>query len=86
MTAAGSKRLTLAKNALDVVLRRLSALPHSPEVEDLRRRTGDCLRLVDGWTLNPPTPEQREAVMQLVLNLHIATAKLERRAASRSAP
>jgi hypothetical protein len=75
-----SRRLTLARDAIGVVLRRLSALPPSPEVEQLRLKAGDCLQQAQGWQHSKPTVEQRETLMRQVLKLHIEVAKLERKA------
>jgi hypothetical protein len=74
-----SKRLALARDAIEVVVRRLSALMPSPEVEDLWHRVEDCRQQVDGWAQRPPTVEEREAVMKRVLGLHTAVARLEQR-------
>jgi len=74
-----SKRLALARDAIEVVVRRLSALMPSPEVEELWRRVEDCRQQVDGWAHKPPSVEERETVMKRVLGLHTAVAKLERK-------
>jgi len=73
-----SKRLALARDAIEIVARRLLALPSSPEVAELRQRVEDCRRQVHEWGQTPPTVEQREAVMKHVLGLHTAVARLER--------
>jgi len=78
MMAHVSKRLALVRDAIEVVLRRLSTLPPSPEVEELRLRAEDCLQQANGWAHQAPTVEQREAVMKRALALHSAVARLER--------
>jgi hypothetical protein len=76
--ALPSRRLALVKDAIEIVVRRLSALPASPEVEELRTRAQDYLREADGWSTSPPTVEERERLMKRVLKLHVEVAKLER--------
>lgn len=73
-----SKRLALVRDAIEIVLRRLSTLPPSTEVEELRVRAEECLREADAWGQTAPTMEQREALMKRVLGLHTAIARLER--------
>jgi hypothetical protein len=78
MMASSSRQQTLAKDAIEVVVRRLSTLSSTPEVEELRERAEDYLREVDGWQTARPTPEELENLMKGVLGLHTAVAKLER--------
>jgi hypothetical protein len=73
-----SRRLTLVRHAIEVVLRRLSLVPPSPAVDELRLKAGDCLQQAQGWQCGKPTTEQWEALMKRVLALHIELAKLER--------
>lgn len=73
-----SKRLALARDAIESVTQRLSTLPPTPEVEELWRRIEDCRQQVDEWASSTPTVEQRETVMKHVLGLHTAVARLER--------
>jgi hypothetical protein len=74
-----SRRLALVRDAIEIVVRRLSTLPPSPELEELRLRAEECLRQADGWAHRPPTVEEREAVMKRVLGLHTAVVRLERK-------
>lgn len=76
--AHDSKRVALARDAIESVVRRLSTLPPAPEVEELRRRIEDCRQQVEEWANSASTVEQRESVMKHVLGLHTAVAKLER--------
>jgi len=76
--ALPSRRLALARDAIEIVLRRLAVLPASPEVEELRARAESYSREADGWSTSPPTVEERERLMKRVLGLHTAVAKLER--------
>jgi hypothetical protein len=77
--AARSRRLI--RQAIEIVLRRLSVLSPSPPVEELRARAQEYSRRVDGWTTAAPPPvEERERLMKSVLALHVDAAKLEAKA------
>lgn len=73
-----SKRQALALDAIEVVIRHLSTLMPSPEVEELWRRAEECRQQVDAWARKPPTVQEREAVRKRVVGLHTADARLER--------
>ena len=60
-----------------VVVRRLSALPLSPEVAVLRVTAEEYLRESDGWRTLLPAVDERERLMKRALNLHVEVAKLE---------
>jgi hypothetical protein len=75
---AGSKRLAVIREAIDVVLRRLSALSPSPAVEDLRVRASEYLLQTQGWATTAPTVAERESLTKSVLTLHVEVTKLER--------
>jgi len=64
-------------DSIDIVLQSLAVLEESPEVTELRGRAIDCRTKVLQWTMRPPTTEEREKMMQTVLGLHIAVAKLK---------
>jgi len=70
--------LSLVRDAIEIVLRRLSTLPPSPEVEELRARVEQYLRETDGWSASPPTVEEWEKMTKRVVGLHTAVAKLEK--------
>jgi hypothetical protein len=70
--------LALVEDAIRVVVRRLSAMPPCPEVDDLRCRASACLERVHAWTHTTPTTEERESVTERVLGLHLAVARLKR--------
>jgi|ERR1035441_1532594 hypothetical protein len=74
----GAPPYALARDAIGVVQRRLSALPPSPEVKELRPRAEDYLQQVQDWQHSPRTAEEWDALMMRVLGLHVAVAKLER--------
>ena len=67
------------RDAIDVVMRRLPpALLSSPEADAVRQLAEGYQREADAWAHVDPTPEEQEALMQRVLGLHTAVAKLER--------
>ncbi len=73
-----SAKLSVVRDAVEVVLRRLSTLPSSPEIDELCK-TAEGFRIeVEGWTNAPPAAEDRDRLMKLVLKLHIDVAKVER--------
>jgi hypothetical protein len=73
-----STKLSVVRDAIDVVLRRLSALPPSPEIDELRKKAEGFRREAEGWSSAPPAAEVRERLMKLVLKIHVEVAKLER--------
>jgi hypothetical protein len=73
-----SLRISLAQDAIDVVVRRLSALPSSLKIEELRATAEECVRVVNGWEVSPPAPKESEKLMRRVLKLHVAVGKIER--------
>jgi hypothetical protein len=75
--------VALIRDATEIVMQRLSALPASPQLEELRLRCDDYLQQAQGWLHKAPTVEERERVMKRVLGLHVEVAKLERQAPER---
>jgi len=78
IAARPSRGLALTCHAIGVVLRRLSLLTPSPEVEGLRRRADDYLHEAKGWGDAMPTVQERDGLMKRVLGLHVEVARLER--------
>ena len=76
--ALPTRRLSVIHEAIDVVLRRLSVVPPSPEVEALRAEAEECIRKTEGWSASSPVAQQKERLMMRVLKLHVEAAKLER--------
>ena len=76
--ALPTRRLSVIQEAIDVVLRRLSAVPPSPKVDELRAQAEECLRKTDGWSASYPVAQEKERLMMRVLKLHVEAAKLER--------
>jgi hypothetical protein len=71
-------QLALLKDAIEFLSWRLSGLPPSPEVEELRLKAEEYLREAERFKLSPPTTEQREGFIKRVLRLRSKLAKLER--------
>lgn len=77
-TPHGIRALPLVLDAIDVVLRRLDLLAHSPDVVALRAAALRHLREAQEWDHARPDIEEQERLMRRVLGLHLGTAKLER--------
>jgi hypothetical protein len=77
MVAGSTRQLKVVHEALEVVLRRLAALPLTPEVFDLRARAEKFKREAEGWATAKPTVEAREKLMKRVLKLHVDVSKIE---------
>jgi hypothetical protein len=77
----GAQPDALARHAIGVVLRRLSALPSSPEVMELLRKAQDYLQQAQDWH-SLRTAGEWDALMKRVLGSYVAVAKLERGASN----
>jgi hypothetical protein len=75
---ARSRRLV--QQAIDIVVRRLSALPRTPIADALLARALEHQRQVEEWAKAPPAPQEREQLMKRVLALHVEVTTLERQA------
>jgi hypothetical protein len=69
--------MSIVNDAIDAVVRCLSGLPPSSDVDELRGRAEECLRVLDGWKVSAPTTEERNKLLNRVLRLHVEVAKLE---------
>jgi hypothetical protein len=76
--AHSSAKLSIVRDAIDVLHRRLLVMPSTPEVEALRQKAGEFHEQTDSWIREPPPAEERERLMKQVLKLHVDLAKLER--------
>jgi hypothetical protein len=72
-----SPSLSIAKDALEGLVRRLSALSGSGRVRLLTERAKRELAEVDAWKLSPPGSERRDALMRRILQLHFDIVSLE---------
>jgi hypothetical protein len=66
-----STRINIVEQSLEDVLQRLSELGSSAHTRELRAKAATYERVVKGWALTPPTEEQRQAMMKLVLELNV---------------
>jgi hypothetical protein len=73
-----TKRTSVVLNALQVTFKNIDAMPVSPEVDALRLRALACEAEAKRWPTSMPSAMQREAMMQRVLQIHIALAKIAR--------
>jgi len=67
----------LLLDSINKVLHAVAVMPTSSEARTLTERALDCERKVKGWSDNPPTAAEREAMMQHILGLHTAIGKLQ---------
>jgi len=77
--AQSSRRRSAVKDSIDDIVRRLKALPSSPEAEALRARAEEYLAEQAAWSPSRPGPQEKERLMKRVLALHLDVAKLERK-------
>lgn len=82
MSAGGSQRFVLLRNAVGVVLDEIEKLPFSEAGEALRAKAVELASEIDGWADAPPSKERREAATKQVLGLHVAVSKARIRASS----
>jgi hypothetical protein len=77
--APTSRRRSAVKESIDDILRRLSAIPSSPEADGLRALAEGYLGEADAWSASQPVAAEKERLMKRLLKLHLEVAKLERR-------
>jgi hypothetical protein len=73
----GPRGISVAKDAIDVLVRRLSALPISPRVNELRAKAAQHLGELDGPPASALATEGRDQIMRRILELHVDITKLE---------
>jgi hypothetical protein len=76
--AQSSRRRSTVKDAIDDIVRRLLAVPASPETAELGAKAEACLHEAESWTGSQPSRKEKEELMRRVLELHLHVAKLER--------
>jgi hypothetical protein len=76
----GSTRLAIVEQSLIDTLERLSELPVSPRVRELRTKAESFERALRSWTTRPPTEEQRATLLKLVLELNVEVIAMGREA------
>jgi hypothetical protein len=66
-----STRINIVEQSLTDTLERLSELGSSARVRELRMKAQGFERAVKAWSLTPPSEQQRQAMMKLVLELNL---------------
>jgi hypothetical protein len=72
------ERFIVVREAIDVVLRHLEALPPSDRREQLRAGIRECLQESQQWDVLSPTDRERDGLMKRLLAVHVGVTKLER--------
>jgi hypothetical protein len=80
MAANKSTRWSIVTQSLHDSLERLRDLPVNARVRELKSRAQTYERAVRGWSVSPPTEEQRAAMVKLVLELNVEVMGLSRAA------
>jgi hypothetical protein len=78
VTSSPAKRIS---PILDAIRQALTVAVRLPESEGARRLRDQCLayqNIVEQWSREPPTAEEREALMKQVLTLHLTITRLHR--------
>jgi hypothetical protein len=73
-----SRRTSLVLDALRLALATIATLPNGQEAQGLREQCEACEGVARRWAQVPPTAQEREAVMQRVVSLHVAVARVRR--------
>ena len=78
MKRTESTRITIATQALEDALARLSELPSSPRSRQLRTRATTYLHAVTSWAVRAPTETQRAEMIRCALDLEMEVIALSR--------
>jgi hypothetical protein len=82
----GPASVSVVKDAILVLMRRLSKLPGSAQRDLLMEKGKKQLVEVDAWELSPSGGERRNELMKRTLELHFEVVGLERGDTTRSRP
>jgi hypothetical protein len=74
----GSIRLSIVEQALIDAQERLRDMTASPRSRELRAKAEGYERALRAWVTRPPTEEQRQALLKLVLELNVEVIALGR--------
>jgi hypothetical protein len=77
---AKSTRFSIVNQSLEDTLERLRELASTPRVRELRMKALAYERAVRAWDLNPPTEEQRQMMVKLVLEMNVEVMGLAKKA------
>jgi hypothetical protein len=81
MAANKSTRLSIVTQSLHDSLERLRDLPATARIRELRTKAQAYERAVRKWSIHPPSEEQRQAMVKLVLELNIETMAVRKASA-----
>jgi hypothetical protein len=71
-----SKRTSVLLEAIELAKKPLAHVAEGTERAELLREAEECARIVHLWAAEAPTGEQRDAMMQRVLRMHLTVARL----------
>ena len=71
MAATKSTRLAIVSQSLHDSLERLREMPATARSRELRTKAQAYERVVNQWSIHPPSEEQRAAMVKLVLDLNM---------------
>ncbi|MGA3119924.1 MAG: hypothetical protein ABSF69_04050 [Polyangiaceae bacterium] len=77
-TRTSPKRVSPLLDAIRQALDALTKLPESPRAQQLRDQCLAYEHIAEQWTREPPTPEDREALMKRVLSLNAMVDRVHR--------
>ena len=80
MAGGKSTRLAIVEQSLEDILDRLESLPANARVRELRAKARVYERAVRQWPAQPPTEEQRAAMLKCVIELNVEVMQLGREA------
>ncbi len=78
MAAGKSTRLSIVEQSLEDILDRLESLPASARARELRAKARVYERAVRAWPAQPPTEEQRSAMLKCVIELNVEVMEMGR--------
>ena len=80
MAGGKSTRLAIVEQSLEDILDRLESLSPNARVRELRAKARVYERAVRQWPTQPPTEEQRAAMLKCVIELNVEVMQLGREA------
>lgn len=78
MQSAKSTRLSIVKQGLTDILERLAEMPSTPRVRELRAKALTYERAARTWDTQPPSEEQRSAMMKCVIDLNVEVMSVDK--------
>jgi hypothetical protein len=76
MLAGKSTRLAIVEQSLEDILDRLEQLPATARTRELRAKARVYERAVRQWPAQPPTEEQRAAMLKCVIELNVDVMRI----------